>query len=97
STDEFRSHQFELLVQVLAAIAGLVRQGRAVTGRPAFENIADINLFTLHAAGRDDAVEQLPGGADERPTCGIFIGPRCLADEAKLRVELALAKDGLCP
>src|SRR5262249_48955960 len=66
AADELRAHQVELAFEELAAVRRLLRTRRAVAGRPAFENIRDEHFFAFHSHGGDDAVEQLPGGTDER-------------------------------
>src|SRR5438876_5305009 len=86
----------QLLLQKMPAIGDFVRQWRAVAGRPALEDVANVDLLPphLHALG-EDGVEKLSGGSDERFAEPIFFRSGRFADEAKLGIRIADAEDGL--
>src|SRR5262249_52620778 len=86
-------HQFQLPVQEGPAIGRLVRQRLAVAGRPAPKDIAYVHIFTPHATGGDDPVEELTGGTDKGLALAVFIGAGRLADEAQFHAGVADAED----
>ena len=71
---------------------------RAVFGRPAFQNVGDIDLVASQAHSLGDHVgQELAGPADERLALTIFVGARGLADEHQPRLGGPGAEDGLGP
>ena len=65
-------------------------------GRPAFENVADVDLLAvLESAGGDDLVEQLTRCANKGEPLGVFVGARRFAEEADFGARLAIAEDRL--
>src|SRR5262249_8947119 len=82
-------------VEVFAAVAGLGRRGRAVARWAALDRIANVDFFSLEAAGDDDAIEQLAGLTDEGLALPVFIGPRGFTDEAELGIDRPDAEDRL--
>ena len=97
AADEFRPYQVECLLQVFAAVGGFIGKRRPIAGRPAAQDITDKHIFTLHAAGRDDAIEQLSRRTDKRLALTILVGPRRFADEAQFCIERPDAEDRLSP
>ena len=81
--------------KIAAAIGKLGRQRVAISGRPAFEHVQDVDVFALDPARFDDLVEQLPATADERLAQSIFVRPRRFAKKAQPRIRIADAEYGL--
>ena len=96
-TDELRADQIDLTFKEVTAIGAFSGQRRAIAWRSALEDIADVDFFAAHAAGRQDAVQELPGGADERFAESVFVAARGFADDAEFGVHRSDAEDRLCP
>src|SRR5262249_34846479 len=75
----------------------LIRHRRPIPRRPALDDVANVNVLTLHLASADDPIQELPGRTHKGLPLSIFIGSRRLADKAKLGVQPAYAEDGLLP
>jgi len=88
-------HQFQLPVEKGAAIGHFVGQRRAIAGRPAFDDVANIDFVALEATGGNDPVEQLPGGADKGKPLGVFIRSGRLANEAQVHPRAAVPEHRL--
>ena len=70
--------------------------GRAVFGRPAFEDVGDEDLVAAQAHALGDHVRQeLAGAADERLALPVFVGARSLTDEHQSGLGRAGAENGL--
>ena len=80
-----------------AAVERFLRQRVAISGRPASQHVADVDVFALPVAGRDDFVEQLPGGADKRFALSILVGTRRFPDKHDRGVRITDPKDRLPP
>jgi hypothetical protein len=59
-----------------------IRLRRPIPRRSTFDNVTDIDLVTLHPAGRDNAIEELAGRSHKRLPLGVFVRARSFADEA---------------
>src|ERR1700730_3439722 len=87
-------HEIDLTKQKRLARRDLVRFRIAVFGRPALDNIANIDLLTRESHATFDYIrEQLTRSTDERLAAGIFIGAGSFADKHKLGVGVAYAED----
>ena len=73
----------------------LVALRRAVSRRPALDDVRDIHIFAPQAHGLDHVVEQLSGAAHEGLALLVFVSARSLADEHQLRLRIAHAEDDL--
>ena len=80
-----------------AAIRSFIGQRISISGRPAFDHVANVHVFAPHPASFDDFVEQLTRLADERLALPIFVGTRHFADEHQPSIGVADAEDGLRP
>jgi hypothetical protein len=69
----------------------------AITGRAALHNVGNEEVFPAQAIAREYLIEKASGGADERPTAGIFFFPGRLANNHHLCRRLALARNGNGP
>ena len=68
------------------------RLGRAVAGRPALEDVGDVDvLAALHSERRQHVVEELPGLSDEGLALRVLLGARRLADEQPFGADVAHA------
>src|SRR5262249_55826103 len=56
AADVLRADEFDRLLKELPAVRRFLRARRAVTRRPAAEDVADEHILALHAARRDDAI-----------------------------------------
>jgi hypothetical protein len=71
--------------------------GSAILGRPAFHNIADVNVFALQTHRLDHLVQQFPSASNERQTLRVFIRARPFSDKHELRRRIPGAEDDLVP
>src|SRR5262249_25479047 len=78
------------------ASGDFVRFGVTIFRRPAFEDVADVNIFTLETDGLDDLRQQLARPADKRQTLLIFVIARSLADEYKFGAGISRPEDAVC-
>src|SRR5205085_11907167 len=58
-------------------------------------DVADEDVFALHADGFDDLIQKLPGASDEWPPLRVLICARRFADEHQTRLPVAFAVDDL--
>ncbi len=65
-------HHMDLRVEELATVGGFLRQRIAIAGRPASQDVANVQVFASQMAGRDDLVQKLTSGADKRFTFRVF-------------------------
>jgi len=80
--NDLRLDQIELSVQILPACGSFLVGRGAVSRRPTFHDVTDINVFIFINVHRsEDFVEELTGFADERKTCLIFILTRSFSDD----------------
>src|SRR5688572_8107835 len=93
--DHARLDDVDLAEQVRLALLDFVGFGIAVAGRPAFDDVGDVDLIAREADGLDDLRQQLSGAADERLTALVFFLAGRLADEHQPRFGVADAKDDL--
>ena len=77
--------------------ASSVGQRIAISGRPAFDHVEDVNIFALQPAGFDDFREQLPAAADERFAQPIFVRAGRFAQKAQSCRRIADAEHRLRP
>src|SRR5688500_18836539 len=75
----------------------LILFGRAITGRAALHNVGNEEVFPAQTIAREHLIEKASGGADERPTAGIFFSPGRLANNHYLCRRLTLARNGNGP
>ncbi len=92
--DDPGPHQFDLPLQVLAAVGRLLGQRIAVFWRAALDDVADVDVLAahLHALG-DDVVELLPGPADEGHSLKVLVLARRLADEHQIGLGRTIGKN----
>ena len=92
-----RLHDVDLPEQERLAAGHFVGLGVAVAGRPALEDVGDVDVLPRVAHRLDDLGEQLAGAADERLALDVFVGARRLADEHQIGARVADAVDDLLP
>ena len=63
-----------------------------VAGRPALDDVGDVDVFAREAHGFDDLREQLPGAANKRLALLVFVGARAFPDEHQARGGVADAE-----
>jgi hypothetical protein len=71
----------ELARQVWRASLRLVWHRVTVLRRPALEHVGDVDVGAAQADARQQGVEQLPGGTDERLPLAVFVEARRLSDD----------------
>jgi len=91
--DHFGFDRIELAKQKRRTGRDFIRFGLTITGRTAFDDIADVNVGALQTHGFDHLREKFAGAADERKALGVFIGAGALADENELGFRAAVAED----
>src|SRR5262245_61859546 len=77
TADDLRANRRNLTLQERTASKNFVRLGIAVVRRPAFQDIADIDILTFDACGFDDLRQQLAGSSDKRQTLLVLFITRC--------------------
>src|SRR3982751_949824 len=75
----------------------LSRSRVAVAGRPALQDVRDVDVGARHADTFEQLLEELPGLADERDAELVLVESRRLADEHQVGARVARAEDDLCP
>ena len=91
--DDFRIDQRKLALKPLRACFALIRCRIAVLRRPAFYDIADIDILPPQADQFQHHVQKLPCGADKRDTLLVFLFPRAFSDKHKIGVLISCAED----
>ena len=91
ATNDFWPDDFDRLLQILPAIAALIRLGVPVARRSAAEDIADEHFLTVKTASNDDSVEQLTGDAHKGDSLAVLVAPRRLADEHDVLIRTPIA------
>ena len=66
--------------------------GIAVARRPALQHVGDVDVVALQPRVREQLVEQLSRGADERLALQVLVLARRLADEHHASVRVAHAE-----
>src|SRR5205085_8544094 len=87
--------QLHLLGEPRAARLDLVGERIAVPRRPALHDVRDVDVLAAGSDLREHAVEELPGGADERLPLLVLVVARPLADAHQVRVVVADPVDDL--
>src|SRR5205823_7447642 len=90
-----RIDQVDLALEVRRALHHLVRQGVAVAGRPALEDVADVDVLPAKADLTEHRGQELPGGADERLTLPVLVVAGSLADEHHVGLRVPDAEHDL--
>ena len=93
TADDFRFDGGELPSKKWITSGNFIRLGIAIVRRPAFENVADIDLFALQIDGFDDLGEKLAGAADERQALLVFVVAGSFTDEYQFGIGIAGAKN----
>ena len=91
--DDPRADRLDLPDQKRFTGRNLLRQRIPVPGRAALQDVADIDILPLQSHRGNDLREQLPCATDKRPSLGVFVRPRRLADKDQLRPGISLAED----
>ena len=94
--DHLRLDQLDLAEEMRLARLDLVRLRIAVAGGPALEDVRDIDVVAPELDAGEQAVEQLPGLADERDALLVLVEARRLADEHQVGIGRAGAEHHLC-
>ncbi len=87
--------QGDLLFQVGQAFRGFARRRIAIAGRPAFEDIGDVNLLARQTDRTQHGIQELTGPAHKGLTLAILIGARRFADNEPFRPLVAHAEHSL--
>src|SRR5687768_967076 len=93
--DHARLDDVDLPEQVGLTLLHFVGFRIAITGRPALDDVGDVDLIAGEADGLDDLRQQLPGTADEGLASLVFFLAGRLTDEHQPRFRVADAEDDL--
>src|SRR5688572_5858811 len=93
--DHARLDDVDLPEQVGLALLHFVGFRIAIAGRPALDDVGDVDLIARQADGLDDLGQQLPGTAHEGLAPLVFFLARRLTDEHQPRFRVADAEDDL--
>src|SRR5262249_41411826 len=96
AANDLRTNRSKLFFQKWIASGNFIRFGITIFRRPAFEDVADVYIFTLEIDGLDDFRQQLARPADKRQTLLIFVIARGLADEYKFGAGISGPEDDVC-
>ena len=97
AANEFRADQVELIFKIAAAICKFVGQRIAISGRPAFDHVEDIDVFPFDPTRFNNLIEQLTAAANERLSQSIFVCSRRFAKKAEAGLRITDAEHGLRP
>ena len=75
----------------------LIRLRVAVPGRPAHDDVRDIDVVALQPHAGEQSVQQLSGLTDERDPLLVLVEARSLADEHQVGARIAGAEHDLRP
>ena len=87
--DDLRPNAVDLLKEERLAGLDLVRLGIAVLGRPALDDVGDVDLVAPKPDGLDDLREELARAPDERDALNVFVRAGRFADEHQIRRRVA--------
>jgi hypothetical protein len=73
TADDFRANDGKLLFQKWITRSDFVRLGISIVRRPALQDVADVNIFSLEIDRLDNFRQQLPGASNKRQTLLIFV------------------------
>ena len=76
TTNNGRPDGFQLTEQERGAGRHFIRFRISIIGGTTFDNVADIDLVTGELNGFNDFRQELPGPADKRESCFVFISSR---------------------
>src|SRR5262245_6846039 len=93
SDDDLGRDRLDLPEEERRAGGDLVRLRVAIAGRPALDDVRDVDLLARIADRADHLVELLTGASDERLAARVLVGPGALADEHQSGVRIADAED----
>ena len=95
--DDFRIDQRKLALKPLRACFALIRCRIAILRRPAFYDIADIDILPLQADQFQHHIQKLPCRADKRDALLVFLFPGAFSDKHKIGVLISCAEDEVFP
>ena len=93
ATDQTGLDGFELPKKEGRAGFDFVLLRRAISGRAALDDVADVNLFAFHADRLDHAVQKLAGAAHKRQALLVFVGARPFSNKHQFSVRIPFAKN----
>src|SRR6266404_64693 len=93
--DHIRFNGGDLAKQKGPADCGLLEGRLTITRRPAAVDVANQNVFALHADRFNDLGKQLSSAADERFALRVFISARSFPDKHQTRLEVSKSIDDL--
>ena len=93
AADDFGRDHIELADQIWRAGGDLILFGKAIFGRAAFDDVADVDVGALEAHGFDHLREKFAGAADEWLALFVFVAAGAFADEDELRFRIADTED----
>jgi len=93
SDEHPRAYQIDLAVEVPSTLSGFVRRRVAIVGRPALDDISDVDILPVETDRLDDLRQELARPSDKRQTLPILFGSRPFADEHQLGLGIAGAED----
>src|SRR5262245_17893210 len=93
AADNLRPNRCELAPEEWIARGDFIRLGIAIIRRPAFQDIADVDVFAFEVDGFDDPGQQLACASDKRKTLLVFVETGGFADEDEFGLGIAGAED----
>ncbi len=93
SDDYQRIDERDLAKEEWFAGVNFIALGRAISRRPALDDVRDVDIFAFQTDSSNDLVEQLTRAPNKRPAGGIFFGAWTFADKNQLRPRVAFSKN----
>ena len=97
TANKFWTNDVELSLKKRATIRCLLRRRIPIPRWATLEDIHDVDIVALQAAGFDDFCQQLSGLTDKRFPLSILIGARGFTKENETGVRVSNAKNRLLP
>jgi hypothetical protein len=93
ANDNFGRDGIELAEEEGRASGDLIFLGQAIFRRPAFYDVADVDVLAAESHGFDHLVQKFSGAADKGQPLRVFIGAGTFANENELGFGMAVGED----
>ncbi len=95
-TDDLRIDELKLCKEIFFTYIPFLFLRVPVARRPAFKDIADIDIISAKAYPLDKLVKEFACLSHKGPPLDIFIFPRSFADKDQFRINISFAEDNIC-
>ena len=95
TADDLRADRLKLFLQKRIAGRNLVGLRIPIIGRTAFQNVADVHVFTRQSNRFDDLREKLTGATDKRQPLPIFVEAGSFTNENQFGLGISRTEDDI--